>query len=34
MERVGGGDLKEKWDDFEPGDTKKFTIEAKLNLVK
>jgi len=30
MERVGGDDLTEKWDDFEPGDTKKFTIEAKV----
>lgn len=28
MERVGGSGLTEYWDDFEPGDTKTFKIEA------
>jgi hypothetical protein len=30
MYRVGGSGLTEYWDDFEPGETKKFTIEAKV----
>jgi len=30
MERVGGSGLTEYWDDFEPGDTKTFYIEAKV----
>lgn len=28
MERVGGDGLTEYWDDFEPGDSKTFTIKA------
>ncbi len=31
MYRVGGSGLTEYWDDFEPGETKKFTIEAKVD---
>ncbi len=31
MERVGGSGLTEYWDDFEPGETKTFYIEAKVN---
>lgn len=31
MERVGGDGLTEYWDDFEPGDTKTFYIDAKIN---
>jgi len=30
MERVGGSGLTEYWDDFEPGETKTFYIEAKV----
>ena len=30
MYRVGGSGLTEYWDDFEPGETKKFTIETKV----
>ena len=31
MERVGGSGLTEYWDDFEPGETKTFYIEAKVD---
>jgi hypothetical protein len=31
MYRVGGSGLTEYWDDFEPGETKKFTIEARVD---
>lgn len=31
MDRVGGSGLTEYWDNFEPGDTKEFKIEAKLD---
>ena len=30
MERVGGSGLTEYWDDFEPGETKTFIIEARV----
>jgi hypothetical protein len=30
MYRVGGSGLTEYWDDFDPDETKKFTIEAKV----
>ena len=31
MERVGGSGLTEYWDDFEPGETKTFYIEARVD---
>ncbi len=31
MERVGGSGLTEYWNDFEPGETKTFVIEAEVN---
>lgn len=30
MKRIGGSGLTEYWSDFEPGETKKFTIEARI----
>ena len=30
LERVGGSGLTEYWDNFEPGEKKSFTIEAKV----
>ncbi len=31
MERVGGSGLTEYWDDFKPGETKTFVIQAKID---
>lgn len=31
LERVGGSGLTEYWDNFDPGDEVKFTIEAKID---
>ncbi|KKS10203.1 MAG: hypothetical protein UU64_C0007G0016 [candidate division WWE3 bacterium GW2011_GWF2_41_45] len=31
MDRVGGSGLTEYWDDFEPGETKTFIIEAEID---
>ena len=31
MDRVGGSGLTEDWDDFEPGETKTFIIEAEID---
>lgn len=31
LNKTGGSGLTEEWDNFEPGETKTFTIEAKIN---